>query len=72
MNVLKNKDIQGIIDRRDHQTILAVQEKQMSSQRIQMGNLLKENLNAQNELKNDSIGELDHREHLDLIEKKYQ
>lgn len=34
MNVLKNKDIQGIIDREDHQTILAVQEKQMNNQRI--------------------------------------
>ena len=34
LNVLKNKDIQGIIDREDHQTILAVQEKQMNNQRI--------------------------------------
>lgn len=68
MNVLKNKDIQGIIDREDHQTILAVQEKQMNNQRIEMGNLLKENLGT----KNDSNIELDHREHLELIETKYQ
>ena len=69
MNVLKNKDIQGIIDREDHQTILAVQEKQMNNQRIQMGNLLKENLQGS---QNDQNQELDHREHLELIEKKYQ
>lgn len=68
MNVLKNKDIQGIIDREDHQTILAVQEKQMDNQKMQMGNLLKENLNKNN----DQNQELDHREQLELINKKYE